>query len=588
MNKLKKYISENDVYMKEGGFPERYKKLGFSKVNQVKNAPQGDSHKKMVVAKKGDKYKLVKFGLRGMEDYTQHHDKDRRKNYLSRSAGIRNGSGQLTKNDVFSANHWSRKVLWQTGGEPNNLTIIEDGEYVKDNQGKVGKITNIPTHDDNELIIDNQVKSVAKGKGGQGIYNVESVLSNSYNGEGSTNRNKSDDTYTYKDEEVTLKPQEALQLAEQLNLKIKRPLGSISPSKLMDKLLESRENLVRKYKDIDKPLKSERQTNSFTANVDVLSSIPTPEAIYDFIFSNQENSKSENQELYAKTGIHIDPSKRGTFKAAASRYGMSMDALATDAKQHPEKYSGILRKKANFYRNFAKQTGGLTDLEIEDLEYQTGGLRKPQQDLVKWTNQKWRTNSGKKSSETGERYLPDKAWDNLSSEEKARTNRAKREGGGTGNNVPQPKDIANKTSKYRTAQTGIDNDYFKSGGSTVNSAGNYTKPEMRKRLFNRIKNEASMGTAAGQWSARKAQKLARLYKENGGGYRQQGGRLQQFPTMYGSKPVALVNTPQGVKRVDMIDNRTVSMDDMFNKDSVQVQGNKAVIIKKNPLKKYVR
>lgn len=251
----------------------------------------------------------------------------------------------------------------QTGGEPNNLTIVEDGEYVKDNQGKVGKITNIPTHDDNELIIDNQVKSVSKGKGGQGIYNVESVLSASHE-----NRNQSDDTYTYADEEIKIKPQKALQLAEQLNLKIKRPLGSISPSKLMDKLLESREKLVSKYKNIDKPLKSERQTNSFTANVAVLNSIPAPEDIYDFVFSNQESSKSTNNGIYAQIG----------------------------------------------------------------------------------------------------------------------------------------------------------------------------------------------------------------------------GRLQQFPTMDGSKPVALVNTPQGVKKVNMINNRTISMDDMFNKDSVQVQGSKAVIVKKNPLKKFIK
>ena len=54
--------------------------------------------------------------------------------------------------------------------------------------------------------------------------------------------------------------------------------------------------------------------------------------------------------------------------------------------------------------------------------------------------------------------------------------------------------------------------------STVNKAGNYTKPTMRKRLFNKIKAESSMGTGAGQWSARKAQKLAREYKKRGGGY----------------------------------------------------------------------
>ena len=54
--------------------------------------------------------------------------------------------------------------------------------------------------------------------------------------------------------------------------------------------------------------------------------------------------------------------------------------------------------------------------------------------------------------------------------------------------------------------------------STVNKAGNYTKPAMRKRLFNKIK-AGSKGVRAGQWSARKAQKLARQYKAKGGGYR---------------------------------------------------------------------
>jgi hypothetical protein len=62
---------------------------------------------------------------------------------------------------------------------------------------------------------------------------------------------------------------------------------------------------------------------------------------------------------------------------------------------------------------------------------------------------------------------------------------------------------------------------YKKGGkvkSRVNEAGNYTKPAMRKRLFQRIK-AGTKGGRAGQWSARKAQLLALLYKKNGGGYR---------------------------------------------------------------------
>jgi len=61
---------------------------------------------------------------------------------------------------------------------------------------------------------------------------------------------------------------------------------------------------------------------------------------------------------------------------------------------------------------------------------------------------------------------------------------------------------------------------FKKGGeSKVNEAGNYTKPGMRKKMFESIKASATQGTAAGQWSARKAQLLAKRYKAAGGGYK---------------------------------------------------------------------
>jgi len=55
--------------------------------------------------------------------------------------------------------------------------------------------------------------------------------------------------------------------------------------------------------------------------------------------------------------------------------------------------------------------------------------------------------------------------------------------------------------------------------SKVNQAGNYTKPGMRKSLFESIKARAVQGTGAGQWSARKAQLLAKQYKAKGGGYK---------------------------------------------------------------------
>ena len=67
-----------------------------------------------------------------------------------------------------------------------------------------------------------------------------------------------------------------------------------------------------------------------------------------------------------------------------------------------------------------------------------------------------------------------------------------------------------------------DVDMYAKGGQTkskVNEAGVYTKPGMRKSLFESIKSRAVQGTGAGQWSARKAQLLAKKYKEKGGGYK---------------------------------------------------------------------
>jgi hypothetical protein len=78
------------------------------------------------------------------------------------------------------------------------------------------------------------------------------------------------------------------------------------------------------------------------------------------------------------------------------------------------------------------------------------GLAKPQQSLKAWGDQKWTTKSGKKSSETGERYLPKKAIESLSPAEYAATTKAKRKGKVAGKQfVAQPKTIAKKTSRFR-------------------------------------------------------------------------------------------------------------------------------------------
>ena len=76
--------------------------------------------------------------------------------------------------------------------------------------------------------------------------------------------------------------------------------------------------------------------------------------------------------------------------------------------------------------------------------------------------------------------------------------------------------------KQKARRDNTDFTQYKEGGkvkSKVNEAGNYTKPSLRKRIFNSVKAANTGGTAAGQWSARKAQIMAKRYKEAGGGYK---------------------------------------------------------------------
>ena len=100
-------------------------------------------------------------------------------------------------------------------------------------------------------------------------------------------------------------------------------------------------------------------------------------------------------------------------------------------------------------------------------------LKKPQESLKKWGEQKWGTKSGKKSSETGERYLPEKAREALSDSEYAATTAAKRKDKAAGKqHSPQPKKIAEKTAKFRMAKGGKADSRLKRAG-----VSGYNKPK---------------------------------------------------------------------------------------------------------------
>ena len=79
---------------------------------------------------------------------------------------------------------------------------------------------------------------------------------------------------------------------------------------------------------------------------------------------------------------------------------------------------------------------------------------------------------------------------------------------------------ASKMPKGKRTKRRDDTDFTQyAEGGKVNAAGNYTKPSLRKKIVSQVKAAATQGTGAGQWSARKAQLVAKKYKASGGGYR---------------------------------------------------------------------
>jgi len=94
---------KNSILSEE--IPDRYKDKGFSKVGVKKTAPKGSDHKWEVLAKKGDKYKIVKGGDSDMKDYSQHKDEDRKKQFWDRMGG----KDSAKSNDPFSALYWHKK-----------------------------------------------------------------------------------------------------------------------------------------------------------------------------------------------------------------------------------------------------------------------------------------------------------------------------------------------------------------------------------------------------------------------------------------------------------------------------------------------
>jgi len=128
-----------------------------------------------------------------------------------------------------------------------------------------------------------------------------------------------------------------------------------------------------------------------------------------------------------------------------------MATKGTATKRNPAKWARAKAKaKAKMGGKHSARAMQLAVKYYKDDGCSYSGKKKPTNKLSKWTKQKWKTKSGKPSSKTGERYLPEKAIKSLSPKEYAATTKAKRKGTAAGKQfVKQPKKIAAKTKRFR-------------------------------------------------------------------------------------------------------------------------------------------
>ena len=226
--------------MRNGGIPNRYKNMGFNKVG-VKKQSTRPGKKWMVLAKKGDQYKVVHGGYKGMKDFTQHGSQKRRDRFWDRMGG--RNSAKAT--NPFSPLYWHKRFgTWAEGGEPQN-----EGFQA------------LPQEVQAKIMANMMYGGDMYGMGGMPCYKC-----------GGT-----------------------------------------------------------KYAE------------------------------------GGEWFNEDSQDFYRQGGIKIDPAKKGTFKAQATRMGMSVQEAAEAILKAPKgKYTPEMRRKANFAKNFAKEYGGM-------MEYQMGG-----------------------------------------------------------------------------------------------------------------------------------------------------------------------------------------------------------------------
>jgi hypothetical protein len=392
--------------MKNGGIPERYRSRGFTKVG-AKRQSNRPGKKWMVLAKKGDKYKIVHGGYKGMKDFSQHGSEKRKKNFWNRMGG--KDSSKAT--DPFSPLYWHKRFgTWAEGGEPNNAGFQALPDYVKakilsnmayggmtypfmqdggpaltEEQKAAAEAAAAKKKKRNEtmatvgaalgtvgFIVGNEIRNKQK-QGGYDIYvNSNDPRVNSGTSDQPSNKELRQlyrnsrkmyggDTDMYggeMDMDAMYQMMKGGQPCYECGGKVYQQGGQEQ-----DQVMQA----IQMYAQMN-----QMDPKQLMQQLQALPPLEQQEAIQKIMQAIQEAQSSQ----MAYGGININPANKGKFTASANRAGMSVQDFASKVLANKEDYSSTQVKRANFARNAAswkKQMGGMTEgqmLELHDDEIQ--------------------------------------------------------------------------------------------------------------------------------------------------------------------------------------------------------------------------
>jgi hypothetical protein len=343
--------------MKMGGIPQRYKNRGFTKVGAKRKSDRAGK-KWMVLAKKGDKYKIVHGGYVGMKDFSQHGSQKRKDNFWNRMGG--KNSSKAT--DPFSPLYWHKRFgTWANGGEPSNPGFQALPDYVQNK------------------IMSNMAYGGYMPEMGVGGKMPAEIARARFAAAGNLDK-LNDYGYAYGGDIDMYGGQEDMDAMYNMMKGGSTFSGNAWYGKGGQPCYECGGNVYQQGGQQDEMMQAIQMYAQMTqtdpeqlmAQLQALPPLEQQEAIQKIMQAIQEAQTGQMK----NGGIYINPANKGKFTESANRAGMGVQEFARKVLANKEDYSATQVKRANFARNAAgwkKQFGGMTqgsELELHPDEIQ--------------------------------------------------------------------------------------------------------------------------------------------------------------------------------------------------------------------------